>query len=162
MAYLPNSDTCYVCGRVNGSGLKVRFRVESGEVKTTFVAGPDHCGYRDMVHGGVLSALLDETMGWAPSYHKRLFCYAAELRVRFVKHAPRGVPLTVTGRMTADRGRIWEAEGEITGPDGVIYARGWGKYVPMSAEGTREVLDVLHFDSETVPYEELAPEPRGE
>ncbi|MCA1596858.1 MAG: hypothetical protein LC772_10605, partial [Chloroflexi bacterium] len=69
-----------------------------------------------------------------------------------------GVSLTVRGRLTADRGRIWETEGEITGEDGTLYARGWGKYMPMSAEQTQEVMAYLHFDSDTVPRSALAPE----
>ena len=142
---------------MNAYGLRVRFRVEGGEVHTTFTAEPHHCGFKDVVHGGVLSALLDETMGWVPCYQKRRFAYAAELRVRFIRHAPPGVPLTVIGRLTADRGRIWETEGEITGPDGTLYARGWGKYMPMSSGDTEEVMQYLHFGQDTVPQSRLMP-----
>jgi uncharacterized protein (TIGR00369 family) len=157
MPYLPNSDSCYLCGRTNPFGLQVRFRIEDDEVSTTFVADQYRCSYQGVVHGGVLSALLDETMGWAPAYQKRLFCYAAELRIRFLRPAPSGEPLTVAGRMTADRGRIWETEGEVRGADGTVYARGWGKYSPMTPEQTDDVVAMLHFDEDTVPRSQVEP-----
>lgn len=131
--------------------------MDQGEVRTIFTASAEQCSYHGVAHGGVLSALLDETMGWAAAFEKRIFCYAAELRVRFLQHAPPGKPLTVVGRMTTDRGRIWETEGEIRGEDGVIYARGWGKYIPMSEEQTLEVMKYLVFDDETVSREDLLP-----
>ena len=158
MSYLPDSDSCYVCGRANPFGLKIRFRIEEGEVRATFTADEHRCGFKGIVHGGVLSALLDETMGWAPAFHKRLFCYAAELRVRFLLPAPMGEPLTVRGRLTADRGRVWETEGDVAGADGTVYARGWGKYMPMTPEQTVEVIGYLHFDEETLPPSALLPE----
>ena len=160
--YLPNSDTCYVCGRANPHGLHVRFRLSEDEVRADFVADEHRCGFQGIVHGGVLSSLLDETMGWAPAYRKRLFCYAAELRVRFVQPAPAGARLRVSGRMTADRVRVWETEGEIRGEDGTLYARGWGKYMPMTPEQTVEVIRHLHFDAETVPESDLLPQSRSE
>lgn len=157
--YLPDSDSCYVCGRINPYGLQVRFNVDSGEVRTEFTADEHRCGFKGIVHGGVLSTLLDETMGWAPAYLKRRFCYAAELRIRFLRPAPAGEPLVITGRMKADRGRVWETEGEVRGVDGTLYARGWGKYMPMTQEQTREVIGYLHFDERTVPKSELLPPP---
>jgi uncharacterized protein (TIGR00369 family) len=157
MAYLPNSETCYVCGRDNPFGLKVRFRWVNGEVQTTFIADEHRCSYKGVVHGGVLSSLLDETMGWAPAFHKKLFCSTAELKIRFLQPAPVERLLIVTGRMTEDRKRIWEAEGEVRGDDGTVYAKGWGKYVPMTPEQTLEVIEYLNFDEETVPATELLP-----
>jgi uncharacterized protein (TIGR00369 family) len=138
-------------------GLQIRFRLEGEEVRAEFVADIFRCGYHGVVHGGVLSALLDETMGWAPAYQKRLFCYAAELRSRFLKPAPLGVKLTVCGRMTADRGRIWETEGEVRDDEGTVYARAWGKYVPMTPEQTLEVIDYLKFGEDTVSRSEISP-----
>src|SRR3989442_145688 len=130
MRKLPNYCRCFVCGDENPRGLNVRFEVEAGVVRTRFVPEADHMGYHGRVHGGVLSALLDETMGWAPCVVKKRFCVAVELVIRFLKPAPIGRPLVVEGEMTADRGRLWEARGAIRDEAGQIYARGTGKYFP--------------------------------
>jgi uncharacterized protein (TIGR00369 family) len=162
MAYLPNSETCYVCGCANPYGLKVRFRLVDGEVQTSFVADEHRCGFKGVVHGGVLSSLLDETMGWAPAFHKKLFCSTAELRIRFLRPAPVGQRLIVAGRMAEDRGRIWEAEGEVRGEDGTVYAKGWGKYIPMTPKQTVEVIEYLNFDEETITEAELLPQAKSD
>src|SRR5947209_4268043 len=129
---LPNSADCFVCGSENARGLHVRFDVENREVTARFVPGREHCGYSDRVHGGVMAALLDEAMGWAPSVIRHRFCVAAEINIRYLKPLPIGHPVTVIGRMTADRGRLWETAGEIRDEAGSVYARGSGKYVPLS------------------------------
>ena len=76
--------------------------MEAGVVTARFVPHRDHCGYNDRVHGGVMAALLDEVMGWAPSVIKRRFCVAAEIIIRYLKPLPIGQAVTVRGeRMPA-------------------------------------------------------------
>jgi uncharacterized protein (TIGR00369 family) len=152
---LPNSAGCYVCGSENPRGLKVRFDMEEGVVTARFVPHRDHRGYNDRVHGGVMAALLDEVMGWAPSVIKRRFCVAAEIIIRYLKPLPIGQAVTIRGEMTADRGRLWEARGDITDDAGTIYARGTGKYHPLSEEQTQAVMDYLVVDGRRVTLEEV-------
>lgn len=159
---LPNSAGCYVCGSENPRGLGVRFEVEAGVVTARFVPHPDHCGYNDRVHGGVIAALLDEVMGWAPSVLKQRFCVAAEIVVRYLKPLPIGQPVTVRGEMTADRGRLWEARGEIADDAGTVYARGTGKYHPLSEEQTQAVMDYLTVDGRRLTLKEALAGPSSE
>jgi uncharacterized protein (TIGR00369 family) len=151
---LPNSAGCYVCGSENPRGLGVRFEVDAGVVTTRFVPHRDHCGYNDRVHGGVMAALLDEVMGWAPSVMNQRFCVAAEIVIRYLKPLPIGQVVTVRGEMTADRGRLWEARGEIMDDAGTIYARGTGKYHPLSEEQTQAVMDYLTVDGRRITLQE--------
>jgi uncharacterized protein (TIGR00369 family) len=158
---LPNSAGCYVCGSANPRGLGVRFDHEDAVVTAQFVPHQDHCGYNDRVHGGVMAALLDEVMGWAPSVVKRRFCVAAEIIIRYLKPLPIGQPVTVRGEMTADRGRVWEARGEIVDELGTVYARGTGKYRPLSDEQTQAVMEYLTVDGKGVTLEEALGEQRA-
>jgi uncharacterized protein (TIGR00369 family) len=151
---LPNSTGCYVCGSENARGLGVTFEFEDGVVSTRFVARPEYCGYNDRVHGGVMAALLDEVMGWAPSVIHRRFCVAAEIVIRYLKPLPIGHTVIVRGEMTADRGRLWEARGEIVDDAGTVYARGTGKYHPLSEEQTQTVMDYLAVDGRRVTLAE--------
>jgi uncharacterized protein (TIGR00369 family) len=163
MPRLPNSAGCYVCGGENPRGLNVRFDAGEQGVTARFVPHQDHCGYNDRVHGGVLATLLDEAMGWAPSVVRGRFCVAAEICIRYLKPLPIGHAVTVRGEMTTDRGRIWETRGEISDDAGVIYARGTGKYVPLSEEQTQAVMDYLAVDGRRVTLEEaLDGLPRGD
>ena len=51
---------CMLCGRENPHGLRVDFQVlEDGSVSSMVVCGPDLEGYAGMLHGGIISTLLD-------------------------------------------------------------------------------------------------------
>jgi uncharacterized protein (TIGR00369 family) len=145
---LPNYELCYVCGHANPMGLNVRFRVEGEAVTTRFRPDPLHAGYPGRLHGGVIAALLDETMGWAPCVAKGRFCVAVELTVRYLKSAPPDRELIVTGRAESTEGRIWEASGEVRDDQGTLYARGRGRYFPLSEEETDAVMALLTVEGE--------------
>ena len=145
---LPNYELCYVCGHANPLGLNVRFRVEGDTVTTRFRPDAMHAGYPGRLHGGVIATLLDETMGWAPCVRARRFCLAVELNVRYLKSAPPDRELTVTGRAESLSGRIWEASGEVSDDEGTVYARGRGRYYPLSEEETDAVMALLTIDGE--------------
>jgi uncharacterized protein (TIGR00369 family) len=140
----------------------VRFHVDVGWVTAPFVAQPVHCGYNDRVHGGIMATLLDEAMGWAPSAIKRRFCVAAELSIRYLKPLPIGQPVTVRGEMTTDRGRVWETRGEIVDETGTVYARGTGKYLPLTEAQTQEIMDYLTVDGRKVTLEEALGDGEGD
>jgi hypothetical protein len=57
-----------------------------------------------------------------------------EMSVRFKKALPVGTKLRLTARVTADRGRLFETAGEISGTDGVIYATATGKYLEAASK----------------------------
>lgn len=158
MRLLPNSAGCYVCGDANPRGLGVRFHREGDAVVTRFVPHEDHTGYHGRVHGGVLAALLDETMGWAPCVRLKRFFVAAELQVRFVRPAPIGAPLQVRAEVTADRGRLWDTRGEIRDEAGAVIARATGKYFPLSAEETQSIIDYLTTDGRRATLADLLEE----
>ena len=161
---LPNYELCYVCGHANPMGLNVRFRVEDGAVTTRFRPHPLHAGYPGRLHGGVMAALLDETMGWAPCVTAGRFCLAVELNVRYLKSPSPDHELIVTGRADSTEGRIWEASGDISDDAGVVYARGKGRYFPLSLDETNQVMALLTVEGEHLSLAEalrraLEPEP---
>jgi len=153
---LPHSRVCFVCGEENRCGLNVRFLTDGSRVWTTLVPRDIHMGYAGITHGGVLTAVLDETMGWAPAVLTGRFCMAVELRLELRRSVPIGQEVTVVGEMTDISRRIWEGRGEIRGADGTVYVRGSGRFMPMSREQTEQVMDMLIFDEGTVPREILS------
>lgn len=151
---LPNYEFCYVCGHANPLGLNVRFRVENGEVVTRFCPDALHAGYPGRLHGGIIAALMDETMGWAPCVQAGRFCLAVELNVRYVRSVPPGTALLVVGRCESSSDRIWEASGEVRGDDGTVYARGRGRYFPLSLDESDAVMSLLTVEGEHLSLSE--------
>ena len=144
--YLPNSPGCFLCGEDNPAGVRTRFFVVENEVRGS-VAIPSHMnGYKDVVHGGILAALLDETMGWAATVFgkARLMFVTAELTVRYMRPVPIEKEITVCSRLVRDVGRLAYCEGELSlGSE--VCARGKGTFSPLDREGTAEVLSYLRF-----------------
>jgi len=151
---LPNYEFCYVCGHANPLGLDVRFRVEGDVVSTRFRPDPMHAGYPGRVHGGILAALLDETMGWAPCVKAGRFCVSVELTIRYLKPVPPDRELVVIGRALDLSRRLWDAEGEIRDDEGVLYARGSGRFFPLSQKETDAVMAQLSVDGERMSLTE--------
>ena len=60
----PNSRHCFVCGLENNYGLKLRFKETGpGEVTADYTVPEHFQGYPGVVHGGIVTAMLDEVTG---------------------------------------------------------------------------------------------------
>lgn len=114
---------CFACGTQNPIGLKLTFREEGDSYIANFTPGPEHQGYDGIVHGGIISTLLDEIMA-RYIYAKGLNGVTAKLEVRFRQPTPIGVPLTISGRIVGQRGKLYEMTGTVALPDGIVTAEG--------------------------------------
>ncbi len=133
----PTSRMCFVCGERNPAGVHVRFyEQEDGSVLARFTGCEHHQGYPGRMHGGVITSIMDETIGRAIMirYGEQVWGVTAELTVRFRKPVPLDVELTAVGRITEEKRRMFEGTGEIYLPDGSVAAEAHGKYVRMELE----------------------------
>jgi uncharacterized protein (TIGR00369 family) len=87
-----------------------------GEAVYSQLEVPEHlCGWSNIVHGGVLTTILDEIMSWSAIHQLKRIALTRTLTVEFVK------PVQVGSELRAE-GRVREADGKndaIT--EGVIY-----------------------------------------
>ena len=85
---------CFVCGVENPHGLKIKVK-QAGDhrVKVEFTAEDRYRGWSDYLHGGVLTLIFDEMLGWLSRYlgHDAM---TARLEVRYRKPVPLGSRLT--------------------------------------------------------------------
>lgn len=112
---------CFVCGEANPIGLHLTFHEEEGIYVTTFTPGPEHQSYNGILHGGLVSTLLDEIMG-RYIYEMGKTALTAKLEVRFRAPTPIGQLLTIRGRIVGKKGSMYEMAGSITLPDGTVTA----------------------------------------
>lgn len=119
----PNSDMCFICGRNNPVGLKMTF-FDNGidEVLSEICVPEQYMGYPGIVHGGILSSMLDETVARVSMIggeHHHLMM-SVKLEVKFRHPTPVATPLKVVGTVIKLRGRLGKARGEIRLPDGTV------------------------------------------
>ena len=147
---LPYSHWCYVCGTDNPHGFKIVFTAEGDRVRARYTPELHRQGYLGVTHGGVVSTLLDETMGWAPSLVTGKLYVTGELTVRFLTPVPIGKPMIVEAWPEKVNRRLALVRGEVRDEDGILHATAQGKFLPMTDEETRKVDELLRYDPETL------------
>jgi acyl-coenzyme A thioesterase PaaI-like protein len=133
----PNSKMCLVCGLKNDLGLKAHFyELENKELIGVFRPIEEHQGYPGRLHGGIISAVLDETIGRAImiNYEEDVWFVTVEFSVRFKKPVPLDEEIKIKARVTNERNRFYEGSGEILLKNGEIAAEGYGKYMKLPIE----------------------------
>ena len=142
---LPHSEGCFVCGEDNPYGLRLRFFNEDSWVFTRFELPQHFRGFLDRTHGGVVSALVDEVMGWATVVRGRRFSYTVELKVRFHQPVSLDTPLLVRGRVARHNRRLSFAEAEIRDDSDRLLVSAEGKFVMLSKGETVEIAGALIY-----------------
>jgi uncharacterized protein (TIGR00369 family) len=100
-------------------------RVEPGQVTFGLDVGEHLYNPIGSVHGGVFCTLLDSAMGCAvhASLDRGQAYTTLELKVNIVKALTLNTPSVIaTGQVISGGRRVVTASGQITGPDGILYA----------------------------------------
>lgn len=129
MEYI-DTGMCFACGKKNPIGLKLDFTEEGEFYQTQFIPADEHQGYNDILHGGIMSTLMDEIMG-RYLYIKGIIALTAELNVRFKKAAKIGEKLIIEGRIVSNRGRLIEMKGVAKLENGLVVAEATGKFIKV-------------------------------
>ena len=129
---------CFACGTTNPIGMRLQIALGDGTATTEWKPGPDFVGWSDRVHGGLLAAVLDEVMAWAPSSDDA-WAVTSRFTVRFHSPASPGELLNATGWVEGKRRRIYTTRGEIRALDGRLVAEAEGTYVGASPSQKAEL-----------------------
>ncbi len=136
---------CFVCGRENPIGLKMHFYADDGgRVHATYSPRPEHQGFPGVMHGGLVTAMLDELIG-RTAIANDLWCMTAKLQVRFHRPVPIGQTLTLCGEITRQTGRLLEGRGEIRSEEGALLAEAHGTYLPIPSEMLEQYKTALQW-----------------
>jgi acyl-coenzyme A thioesterase PaaI-like protein len=125
---------CFGCGDDNPIGLHLRFESDADGVRASFVPGPDHQGFGGIVHGGIISTILDEAMAWATA-HAGYWAMTGDMRVRFRRPLEIGESTVVAARVSGARGRLVTTIGELVlESDGSPVATATATFVKVAPE----------------------------
>lgn len=111
---------CFACGEKNPKGLHLKFTVEEkGKVKTFFTPEKEHEGYPGVMHGGLITTILDEVMARSINilgFHG----VTARLEVRFREPVPVGQEILFESIITNARKKIVDLEAKAYLPNGEV------------------------------------------
>jgi uncharacterized protein (TIGR00369 family) len=121
---------CWICGEKNEEGLQLKFSLDEDAktIQTSFIPTETYQGYDGIVHGGILSALLDEATAKL-AFELGYNAVTAMLNVRFKNPANVGERLAVRGEITGVNRKLVLAKATIHGEDGRLIAEGDSKLV---------------------------------
>ncbi|MHB8571361.1 MAG: PaaI family thioesterase [Candidatus Dormibacteria bacterium] len=136
---------CFVCGPSNRSGLRLRFERHGDMIRTEFIGTEEHQGWPGVVHGGILSSLLDETLGRAAAL-SGTWTVTGRLEVRFRRPLRLGETATVSARLDRAGGRALAASGQVTLAGGVVVADARALMVPVPEAIAREAWVAFEHD----------------
>ena len=122
------SDLCFGCGENNSIGLKLKFKWDGKKVITEFTPNRLHQGWAEVIHGGIITAVLDEAMAYAAGY-EGLKCVTATMQTRFKHPLSVGEPTIVTASVTRNARRLIETTAKMTLKDGTLIAECTAKQV---------------------------------
>lgn len=135
---LIDNDHCFVCGprNVNGLHIEMQKTVVAHTCTFTWVPGPAYQGYAGIVHGGILSTLLDEAMAYAVMGAKKdIMAVTADMHIRYLRPAPVGVPLKFAATLVGQRKNLHFARGSVLLPDGAVLAEAEGRFAEIIMPG---------------------------
>lgn len=124
---LQDEGMCFACGPKNPIGLKLDFNFQDGIYSAKFIPLPEHQGYDNITHGGIISTLLDEAMAKLV-YAKGILAVTAQLEIKFKKPSYTGEELIVSGWIIDEpRKRIIDCAAEIRNTSGELKAEASGR-----------------------------------
>ena len=131
---LNDDHRCFVCGSENPDGLRIRFEYpEPGVCRAVFTPPEKFQGWHGILHGGIISTLLDEAFAHAAGGADRSIegfgAVTAEMTVRFKKPVRIGEPAFLEGRVLAVSGRVIECASTLRDAEGQELAAATGKLI---------------------------------
>jgi len=91
---------CFGCSRKNTRGLNLRFWLKDGGCYTRCTI-PDYlCGIDGVVHGGIITLLLEEVAQWTIISHFGKFGMTREISARYLKPVPTNTEILVEAQIS--------------------------------------------------------------
>lgn len=131
-----NNNRCFACGKENPVGLQINPDIiaDGRQVKIECTPPSHFQGWANVIHGGILSTLLDEAITYVGIASFDGPAVTAQLEIRFKKPAMAGDKLIITAKRVKMSKRLVEVKAHIDSEQGDRIVEGSGKV--MRATGT--------------------------
>ncbi len=131
MIKLEDDNYCFACGKENQQGLHLSFKYSNGRLSTEFIPSKRFQGYRDIIHGGIITTVLDEVMIQA-AIAEGIVAVTAELSIRFKEPLRPDEVVLAEGEVIRKGSRLIEAHSSmIRKSDNTVIAEAYAKLIPF-------------------------------
>jgi acyl-coenzyme A thioesterase PaaI-like protein len=132
---------CFACGTLNAGGLGLVLHVEPGRSWCDVTLDSRFEGWERLIHGGIVSTILDEVMAWALVGEDN-WGVTARMAIDFRRPILVGIPIHAEGWIIRSRRRVVDTAGHIVDPaTGVELATATGVYVAAGAKRKQDLRE---------------------
>ncbi len=152
-----DSSRCFLCGRDNERGMRLTWYSDFDKQIVWTEAVIEQCynnGTGTFTHGGIVTALLDETAGRAmileekEDFYRKVFFVTSELTVKFLRPTPLETPLKVFGWVEESGEKGYKTGARIELADGTITASAIANMakLPQKTVDKMKLSNILLYD----------------
>ncbi len=122
------NDTSFGHAQSNSYGLQLKFFKTDGGLGATWTPSAHFQNYPGLIHGGVVSAVLDELMGQAILEHTGFVSVSTKMSIRWVKGSRFGETFSAAARVTLSESGLYEVKSQLFNEKGRLCAEADGIY----------------------------------
>ena len=142
--------TCFACGSDNPYGLHMAFSTDGRKLYSSVTPEKHLSGWDTLLHGGIISTLLDEIMAWTAIHMLQRVILTKSMQVEFLHPIQVHTQLEVQGWVDSQESerKAWIA-GAIFNAQGLEMARSKGEMVLFEPDSKllRRILPEQTTDS---------------
>lgn len=132
---------CFACGPRNPWGLRLHFERDGDRILTRFTAKEEYQGFPGYLHGGVITALLDEVMSRVSLVLENRWTITAGVDVRFRKPVFIGQEVIAIAEHLETSRRVVKSQAKMLLPDDSVAANATGKFVYVPETTLAQMAD---------------------
>ena len=142
---LPGTKSCFFCGRAT-SGLALELHYIDGVSSCEFTARETFQGYDGMLHGGIITGILDEVMWWTLFMETKMICATWKIEVEFKRPVVCGKAYHASGHLLpATSNADYLTTGIIEDESGKACAAGSASFRMMKGIALEDIIKQLDF-----------------
>jgi predicted transcriptional regulator len=130
-----HKNECFGCGPHNPIGLKLQFTIDGDTLHTECTPAAVYQGWPGLVHGGILSLILDEAMNNV-AYLTGTPCITASMNIRLRQPVKVEERLYITARISRRNRKLIESSARICLKDGTLIAESNSKQFVIEEPGS--------------------------
>ena len=139
---------CFGCSPTNDHGLQLRFYISDRGCFTECNISDHFCGFDGMVHGGIITTLLDEISAWTITSQLFRVGITSEITTRYLNPVRANTKIRVEGEITNYNEKSAVVRSKITSGDGLLLAEAESKFLFPSVSTLAKIaeMDVQHLE----------------
>jgi uncharacterized protein (TIGR00369 family) len=132
---------CFGCSPHNPVGLALSlYRLPDGRIAAPSTLSERHASYPGVVHGGIISALVDEVMGDLVAIDHGMLAFCVTLRTKMLAPVRTGLPHLTVARLVDAGATVIRVEADILDPDDRVCVMASGSYQPVTSAAAHDLM----------------------